>query len=584
MAAPRVTLAYNSSMLAQLSVRNFAVVEAAELEFGPGLTVVTGETGAGKSLLVDALLLLSGARADSGMVRAGCKRAELSAEFDLSAIPVARAWLVDQALDDEGDACRLRRVIAAESGSRAWINGRAVSLSQLADLTALLVEVHGQHEHQALLERAQQLAMLDAFGDNGEAAAKVHDLARHVRDIVTHERELSGGEDRAARIELLSHEVEELERWGLPSDALAELESRHKRLANAGKLAEGASGIADLLDGDGEFAVSRIAGRARSKLERLADLDPALRATMELLESAGIQLTEAADTLSRYAQDLDLDPDSYAAADAHLAALHDLSRRHRLPAAELHMHTVTLREQLQSLEGAGDALAKLAIERKQCVAEYDTAATALSKQRATAAKKLGNAVTTLMGELGMGGGSFAVELQSQTVNDPDPQGHERCEFTVSANPGMPLRPLRKVASGGELSRIALAIEVAALGTDSVGTMVFDEVDAGIGGAVAETVGTKLRALGSRCQVLCVTHLPQVAAQGHAHLSVAKSVEGNATRTHITTLNATGRKEELARMLGGVEIDRETRAHAKRMLEKAKTGDPGPGTRKGSAQG
>lgn len=555
-------------MLTHLSVRNFAVVEGAELELGPGLTVVTGETGAGKSLLVDALLLLSGTRSDAGMVRAGCERAEISAEFDLANAPAARTWLADQALDDEDAGCRLRRVIAAEGGSRAWINGRTASLAQLSELAATLVEIHGQHEHQALLDRAQQLQMLDAFGGYDAAVAQVRDLARRFRDIAARERELSGGDDRAARIDLLRHEVAELERWALSAEALAELETQHRRLANAGKLAEGTSGIAELLDGDGEFTATRIAGRARAELERLAELDPALATSVELLESAGIQLAEAADALARYAQDQDLDPDRYAEVDAHLVALHDLARRHHLPVTDLHAHAVTLRTELASLEGAGEALAKLAADRKQCFADYAAAASDLSKRRATAAKKLGKTVDSLMEELGMAGGSFAVDLQPQFSGEPDPQGRERCEFTVSANPGMPLRPLRKVASGGELSRIALAIEVAALGADSVGTMVFDEVDAGIGGAVAETVGAKLRALGSRCQVLCVTHLPQVAAQGHAHLSVTKSVEDNATRTRIASLNAAGRKEELARMLGGVEIDRETRAHAKRMLEKA----------------
>jgi DNA repair protein RecN (Recombination protein N) len=555
-------------MLTHLSVRNFAVVEGAELEFGPGLTVVTGETGAGKSLLVDALLLLSGARADAGMVRAGCERAELSAEFDLANAPAARAWLMDQALDDEDASCRLRRVIAAEGGSRAWINGRTASLAQLSELAATLVEIHGQHEHQALLDRAQQLQMLDAFGGYAAAVAQVRDLARRFRDITAREHELSGGDDRAARIDLLRHEVAELERWALSAEALGELEAQHRRLANAGKLAEGTSGIAELLDGDGEFTGTRIAGRARAELERLAELDPALAASVELLESAGIQLAEAADALARYAQDQDLDPERYAEVDAHLVALHDLARRHHLPVTDLHAHAITLRTELAALEGAGDALAKLAADRKQCFADYAAAASDLSKRRAAAANKLGKTVDSLMDELGMAGGSFAVDLQPQFSGEPDPQGRERCEFTVSANPGMPLRPLRKIASGGELSRIALAIEVAALGADSVGTMVFDEVDAGIGGAVAETVGAKLRALGSRCQVLCVTHLPQVAAQGHAHLSVTKSVEDDATRTRIATLNAAGRKEELARMLGGVEIDRETRAHAKRMLEKA----------------
>jgi len=554
-------------MLTRLSVRNFAVVEAAEIEFGEGLTVVTGETGAGKSLLVDALLLLSGTRADAGMVRSGCERAELAAEFELSDAANARGWLAEQALDDDS-ACRLRRVIAAEGGSRAWINGRAVSLAQLSELAALLVEIHGQHEHQALLDRAQQLQMLDAFGGNEDAVAKTRELALRHRDIVAHERELSGGDDRGARIDLLRHEVGELERWTLPADALAELETQHKRLANAGKLAEGASGLSELLDGDAEFATTRTTARAHAELQRLAELDPSLQAIVDILDGARIQLGEASESLSRYAQDLDLDPERYAEADAHLSALHDLSRRHHMPAAELHAHAATLRDELQSLEGAGEALSKLATERKQCFADYGTAAAALSKRRATAAKTLGKAVTSLMGELGMAGGSFAVDLQPQFSGEPDPQGRERCEFTVSANPGMPLRALRKVASGGELSRIGLAIEVAALGADSVGTMVFDEVDAGIGGAVAETVGAKLRALGSRCQVLCVTHLPQVAAQGHAHLSVAKSVAGKETRTQIGVLDAKGRNEELARMLGGVEIDRETRAHAKRMLEKA----------------
>jgi DNA repair protein RecN (Recombination protein N) len=555
-------------MLIHLSVRNFAVVEAAEIDFGAGLTVVTGETGAGKSLLVDALLLLSGARADTGMVRAGCERAELAAEFDLADAPEARAWLSEQAMEEDGHVCRVRRVIAAEGGSRAWINGRAVALGQLDELTSSLVEIHGQHEHQALLDRAQQLRMLDAFGGHPETLSRVRELAERHRDITRRERELAGGEDREARIGLLRHEVEELDRWSLPAHALAELESQHKRLANAGKLAEGASGLAERLDGDGEFAAVRSVAQAHSELERLTELDPSLQPTVDLLDAARIQLGEASDALSRYAQDLELDPERFAEADAHLTALHDLSRRHHLPAADLHAHAGKLRAELQALEDAGDALTRLAAERKQCFAEYGTAAGALTKQRTTAARKLGDAVTAIMQELGMAGGSFAVDLQPQFSGEPDPQGRERCEFLVSANPGMPPRALRKVASGGELSRIALAIEVAALGTDAVGTMVFDEVDAGIGGAVAETVGAKLRALGARCQALCVTHLPQVAAQGHAHLAVSKAVEGKATRTHIAALDGKGRSEELARMLGGVEIDRETRAHARRMLERA----------------
>lgn len=568
-------------MLAFLSVRNFAVLEVAEIEFGAGLTVVTGETGAGKSLLVDALLLLSGARADSGMVRAGSERAELSAEFGLSALPAARAWLAEQALDDEDGGCRLRRVIAAEGGSRAWINGRAASLGQLAEVAAMLVEIHGQHEHQALLDRARQLALLDGFGQALDAAQCVRELAQQHRGIVARERALSGGEDREARIELLRHELSELERWALPPEALVELEARHQRLANAGRLAEGAGALADTLDGDNDYATARTLGRAHAALERLAALDPSLKPTLEMLDSAGIVLREAGDALSRYADSLDQDPQSHAEVEAHLSALHDLARRHRVAASELHAKSLALQEELQTLQGAGDALAILATQRTHCLRDYDVAAQSLSKARAVAAAGLGKAVTQLMGELGMAGGSFAVELHPQSGSEPDAQGRERCEFTVSANPGMPLRPLRRVASGGELSRIGLAIEVAALGADATGTMVFDEVDAGIGGAVAETVGAKLRALGAQRQVLCVTHLPQVAAQGHAQLHVSKSVEGGITRTNIRALDERGRHEELARMLGGVEIDREARAHARRMLEKAAERETG-GARRNKA--
>ncbi|GAP67056.1 DNA replication and repair protein RecN [Mizugakiibacter sediminis] len=557
-------------MLAQLYVKNLAVVEEAEIAFGPGLTVVTGETGAGKSLLVDALLLLSGARADAGMVRAGCERAELAAEFDLAALPAARAWLEREELDD-GDVCRLRRVIRSEGSSRAWINGRPVSLAQLAELAELLVEIHGQHEHQALLSRAHQLELLDAFGELGAAAAEVRAQAQRWRDIDARMRRLSGGEDRDARLALLRHELGELERWALPPAELAELEAAHKRLAHAGRLVEGSAGVGEMIDGDGEFALRRLLGRARGELERLAGLDARLQPLIEALDAADVQLGEAGAALTRYAQELELDPDRYAEIETHLARLHDLARRHRVAMPELHAKAAALRAELEELEGAGAALEELRAERARCEQAYAAAAAELSRGRGAAAKRLGEAVGALMGELGMAGGRFEVTLEPAAGDAPDPQGRERCEFLVSANPGQPPRALRKVASGGELARISLAIEVATLGLDAIATMVFDEVDAGIGGAVAEVVGQKLRALGGERQVLCVTHLPQVAAQGHAHLSVSKHSEGGATRTRIAALDAAGRRDELARMLGGVEITRETRAHARQMLERAQAG-------------
>lgn len=554
-------------MLTSLYVRHFAVVEEAEIAFGPGLTVVSGETGAGKSLLVDALMLLAGARADSGMVRAGSDRAELTAEFDLTNLPEARAWLSREELDEE-DSCQLRRVIRAEGSSRAWINGRPANASQLGELATLLVEIHGQHEHQALLSRAHQMELLDAYAGNEALVAQVRELAQQWRELGNRIRKLSGGDDREQRIELLSHELGELEKWALPPDDLADLEASHKRLANAGRLAEGAGGVVELLDGESEFALRRALGRAQLEMSKLAALDDRLAPLLELLDNASIQLSEAADGLGRYALDVDLDPNRYAEVDTHLTRLHELSRRHRVTVAELHDKAGTLRIELSELEGAGDALEKLARQRTRLQQQYDEQATQLSQARQQAAERLGGEVSVLMGELGMSGGRLVVELEATNEGDLDVQGRERCELLVSANPGQPPRALRKVASGGELARISLAIEVATLGKDTVGTMVFDEVDTGIGGAVAEVVGQKLRALGAQRQVLCVTHLPQVAAQGHAHLRVSKDSDGESTRTRIEKLDANGRRDELARMLGGVEITRETRAHAKQMLERA----------------
>lgn len=554
-------------MLTSLYVRHFAVVEEAEIAFGPGLTVVSGETGAGKSLLVDALMLLAGARADSGMVRAGSDRAELTAEFDLSDLPEAREWLRREELDEE-DTCQLRRVIRAEGSSRAWINGRPANASQLGELATLLVEIHGQHEHQALLSRAHQLELLDAYAGNEQLVSQVRELATQWRELGQRIRKLSGGDDREQRIELLRHELDELEKWALPPDGLVELETSHKRLANAGRLAEGAGGVVELIDGDSEFALRRALGRAQLEMSKLAMLDDRLAPLLELLDNASIQLTEASDGLGRYALDVDLDPERFAEVDTHLTRLHELSRRHRVSAAELYDKAATLRDELAELEGAGDAVDKLSRQRQQLQQRYDEQATTLSRARAEAATRLGDEVSALMAELGMSGGRLVIELEATGEGDPDAQGRERCELLVSANPGQPPRPLRKVASGGELARISLAIEVATLGKDTIGTMVFDEVDTGIGGAVAEVVGQKLRALGGQRQVLCVTHLPQVAAQGHAHLRVSKASDGESTRTRIEKLDANGRRDELARMLGGVEITRETKAHAKQMLDRA----------------
>jgi len=552
-------------MLESLYVKDFAIVGEAEIAFGPGMTVVTGETGAGKSLLVDALLLLAGGRAEAAMVRHGCERAELAAAFDLAARADLRDWLVAEDLDEDG-ACQLRRVIRSEGSSRAWINGRPVTLTQLKTLAAGLIEIHGQHEHQALLDRGQQLDLLDAFGEHAADVAEVARIARGWREASARIGELSRGADHAERIEWLTHQVDELDRHALTPDDLAALEETHRRLANSGQLLQGCAALAERLDGDNEFALLRLVARAQSEIAHLGVLDARLASIGELVDAAQIQLAEANDTLARYQDALDLDPERLADTEAQLGKLHELARKHRVRMPELKAHADALREELETLRGAGASIAALREQQQRLATAYVTAAGKLSRKRATTGKKLAESVSALMGELGMRGGRFEVQLGTQEDAAPDPQGAERCEFLVSANPGQPPRALRKVASGGELSRISLAIEVAALGSDTVGTMVFDEVDSGIGGAVAEVVGQKLRALGARCQVLCVTHLPQVAAQGHQHLRVSKSSDGASTETRIDALAGTARREEVARMLGGIEITRETLAHAKQMLD------------------
>ncbi len=557
-------------MLTHLSLQHFAVVSQAELVFGPGLTVISGETGAGKSLLVDALGLLSGVRADSGVVRHGAERAELTGEFSLDDVPAASAWLTEHELDEnaaaDGPRCLVRRVIRADGGSRAWINGRAVTMTQLAELTAHLVEIHGQHEHQALMGRGSQLALLDAYAVTAPERRVVADAAIQWTALLRERDALSAQGDVSDRIEWLEHQHLELERETLEPDSIAQLLLDHRRQAHASDLIAASESAFEQLGGSEGDSVAHALQQVRNELQRVATHEPRLVEVDGMLAAAAIQIDEAGSLLDRIRDDLDIDPSQFELIEQRLARLHDLARKHRVAPEDLAAHRDALELELDTLRGADRRLEKLGREIAQAQGVWAAAAEVLGSKRRAAASTLAAATTALIGELGMGGGHFGIDFEPIANDRPDPNGSERIEFMVAANPGQPPRPLRKVASGGELSRISLAIEVAALGLDAVPTMVFDEVDSGIGGAVADIVGRKLRALGASRQVLCVTHLPQVAAQGHAHYRVSKAAADGVTQSEVQPLDAGQRQEELARMLGGVELTSEARAAARRLLD------------------
>jgi DNA repair protein RecN (Recombination protein N) len=552
-------------MLKHLSIKDFAVVRATELEFGPGMTVVSGETGAGKSLMVDALGFLSGLRADSGVVRHGAARAELSAEFAPGEDAPARRWLRENELDDE-DQCQLRRIIRADGGSRAWINGRPVTLTQLTELASTLVEIHGQHEQQALLARPSQLALLDAFARNDAERGQVRQAAARWQALVDEAEALSRQGDVSDRIGYLEHQLRELQREDLEPASIAQLGSSHRRQAHASALIAACDVAVARLNGDEDTSALQLLQQTRHELARVAEHDPRLGEVDALLDSAAIQLDEALALLDRVHDDLDADPEQFEDIERRLGRLHDLARKHRVPMETLGEHRDAMEAEVEQLRGADTRLQALAGQIERAAGQWQTVADTLSASRRKAAKALSDTTTTLIGELGMGGGQFLIDIEPQAVAKPDPNGAERVEFLVAANAGQPPRALRKVASGGELSRISLAIEVAALGLDAVPTMVFDEVDSGIGGAVADIVGHKLRALGEKRQVLCVTHLPQVASKGHAHYRVSKAPVDGMTQSAVEKLDPKAREEELARMLGGVEVSKEARAAARKLLQ------------------
>ena len=558
-------------MLTHIHIWNFAIVESLDLELEAGLTVLTGETGAGKSILLDALNLALGDRADTGVIRHGADKAEISVTFRTHNVPEAEAWLQERELDS-AEECIIRRTISTSGPSKAFVNGKPTPIQSLRELGEMLVDLHGQHEHQSLLRRDAQRQLLDDYAGHTPLLTELGNAYQQWRVL---EAELvtltQAGSDRDARLELLAYQVKELDVLDLAEGELSQLEAEHKRLANANQLLETGNRILHLLEDNEEAALGALLGQSCGDIQQLAQTDAALNSVAELLDSATIQVREASSDLRHYLDGLELDPDRLSWVDQRLATIQDLARKHHVQAEELHILLPQLQTELTNLEQAEVRSDQIRQEVDTALKQYHTLAKKLSRSRDKAAKALNQAVTDSMQTLGMEGGRFEIQLEPLSDDTPAPMGMERAEFIVSANPGQPLKPLTKVASGGELSRISLAIQVITAAETRIPTLIFDEVDVGIGGRVAEIVGHQLRALAAHRQVVCVTHLPQVAALGHHHLQVSKRSDTDTTISEIQELSIDQRVDELARMLGGIEITEQTLSHAREMIERAQAG-------------
>jgi DNA repair protein RecN (Recombination protein N) len=553
-------------MLTYLQIRDFAIIDSIELELRPGLTVLTGETGAGKSILVDALQLIAGGRAGAEVVRHGAERAEISATFDITKGPrELKRWLDEQSITTSEELL-VRRVVSTDGRSRAYLNGQSVPVQQLREVGNILIDIHGQHEFQSLMRSAAQRELLDGYGKHEGLVGQVGIAHRVWLELLNRTVELEGkARDRDARLELLRYQVHELTALQLKEGEVASLGEERGRLANRGRLAEAAgTALQQLYEGDEGSAHAGVS-RALQALRGLSEVDPKLASVLPLVEGAAIQIREAARELEHYRESLDLDTSRQDEVERRLAAIEELARKHRVPPSELHERAGQLAKELESVERAELDLAVLRKELGTALESYRIQAQQLSARRETAGRALAKDITARMQTLGMTGGRFQVDVTQSEATEPAQHGIDSIEFRVTANPGQPLRSLAKVASGGELSRLSLAVQVSCAARETR-CMVFDEVDSGIGGAVAEIVGRELRALGDRGQVLCVTHLPQVASQGHHHLRVTKLTDGKTTRTTLTEMAVPDRVEELARMLGGIEVTSKARDHAKEMLK------------------
>ncbi|WP_444959759.1 DNA repair protein RecN [Microbulbifer sp. VVAC002] len=554
-------------MLLHLSISQFTLVDQLELEFGPGTSTLTGETGAGKSITLDALGLALGGRGSAELVRTGANRADISATFDIAEHPSAASWLESQELD-AGQEVILRRTIGADGRSRAYINGQPVTLLQLRALGEQLIDIHSQHEHQSLLKKETHLRLLDEYAQAQELAAETRSRFKTWRDHYRRYRTLAdSAEEAEARRHLLEYQLKELDQLGLSEGEIESLESEQQQLANAGEILSGSYQLAAFLSG-GEGDIAEQLHRALQLLSSMPGQAPALVEVAQMLDSARIQVDEAAATLSRHIDRFEMDPERLSEVEDRLSAIYQAARKHRVQPQELPALQQQLQAELDDI-GSPDALERLAADCEQLEKQYRKVAGKLSRLRSKAAASLAGAVNGQLADLAMP--HARVELSLQELDTPNSQGLEEAEILISTNPGQPPRPLGKIASGGELSRVSLAIQVVTAQTSRTPTLVFDEVDVGIGGATGDVVGRLLRQLGETRngrsgQVICVTHLAQVAARAHRQYLVEKHSDGESVFVALRELTNGERREEVARMLGGAPTA-QSLAHAEEMLER-----------------
>ncbi|WP_281214201.1 DNA repair protein RecN [Shewanella insulae] len=551
-------------MLCQLSINNFAIVRFLELEFKSGMTSITGETGAGKSIAIDALGLCLGNRADANTVRPGASKAEVSARFALYDIPLAKRWLEDNDLELD-EECILRRTIGSDGRSRAYINGNPVPLSQMRALGQLLIGIHGQHAHHAMLKSEHQLTLLDSYANHKMLLDACSASYQRFKLIQKELSQLQQSQhERIARKQLLQYQVEELDEFALGEGEFEEIETEHKKLANGTALIQACQRTLYLLQDSEEGAIESLLNMSLDQAQELEGYDPELKGVGNMLNDALIQVQESSSELQRYLDKLELDPDHFAALEQRLSKIMMLARKHHVNAKDLYQHHQALSQELSELDSDEEKLDEIAQQLESCRESFIAHAQKLSQSRQRYAKELDKQVTRSIHELSMPKGKFIIDVQFNPEM-MSPNGCDTVEFQVTTNPGQPLQPIAKVASGGELSRIGLGIQVITAKKVATPTLIFDEVDVGISGPTAAVVGKMLRALGESTQVLCVTHLPQVAGNGHQHMFVDKQSKAGQTETSMVPLDKGQRIEELARLLGGDVITNNTLANAKELL-------------------